>query len=173
MVNRDNNYYLAKFTASFDISSSGCWVWKRGRNTKGYGRFSAYGNKYMAHRWIWSYHNGDIPSNFVVMHKCDNPPCVNPDHLILGTHKDNMLDRNSKGRQAKGLRSGVHTKPHTRCYGSKSPRAKLTWGVVDNIRALSAKHTTRYLASKFGLSPGQISKIVNFVQWKEEGRHAK
>jgi hypothetical protein len=59
----------------------------------------------MAHRWSWTLANGPIPDGMVVMHRCDNPPCVNPGHLSLGTQLENIADRVSKGRSATGLRN--------------------------------------------------------------------
>jgi hypothetical protein len=63
------------------------------------------GVRWMAHRWSWTLANGPIPDGMVVMHRCDNPPCVNPGHLSLGTQLENIADRVSKGRSATGLRN--------------------------------------------------------------------
>jgi hypothetical protein len=75
-----------------------CWEWLRYTNVDGYGRLR-WNEKYIgAHRVAWEKANGPIPGGMHVLHRCDNPPCVNPSHLFLGTNKDNMDDRDSKGR---------------------------------------------------------------------------
>ena len=86
----------------FVEKSEGCWKWN-GSKSSGYGRFSV-GSKnegyYLAHRFSWEMHNGKkIPEGMFVMHKCDNPECTNPDHLLLGTPKENTQDMISKGRK--------------------------------------------------------------------------
>jgi hypothetical protein len=76
----------------------------------GYGQFSCgHRNEiywHRAHRFSWALVHGEIPEGMWVLHRCDNPPCVNPDHLFVGTHEDNMSDMVRKGRQAKGARNG-------------------------------------------------------------------
>ena len=74
-----------------------CWLWKARINTSGYGYFkSPVGDK--AHRYSYTIGKGEIPDGLLVCHKCDNPPCTNPDHLFLGSHQDNMDDMHAKGR---------------------------------------------------------------------------
>ena len=75
-----------------------CWEWKAGKNTSGYGWFSFNGTQITSNRMVWLLINGEIPNGMCVCHKCDNPSCVNPDHLFLGTHLDNMKDKSIKGR---------------------------------------------------------------------------
>lgn len=86
-------------------SGDGCWVWTGCRVKKGYGIVRLDRSERMAsvHRVSWALHNGPIPDGLLVLHRCDNPPCVNPDHLFLGTHTDNMKDMVRKGRQSKKL----------------------------------------------------------------------
>jgi hypothetical protein len=76
-----------------------CWTWAGSRSAKGYGRLNVGGAVCQAHRVSWELHRGAIPSDLFVLHRCDNPPCVNPDHLFLGTALDNSRDMVSKGRQ--------------------------------------------------------------------------
>jgi len=79
--------------------TSGCWVWTGFRNAQGYGHFALDGYKVgRAHRASWVLHRGSIPTGLCVLHRCDNPSCVNPDHLFLGTDADNAHDRDAKGR---------------------------------------------------------------------------
>jgi hypothetical protein len=78
-----------------------CWEWQAGKSNR-YGAFKINGRTIGAHIFSWEIHNGKIPDGLFVCHKCDNPGCVNPDHLFLGTNKDNCDDRDKKKRQAYG-----------------------------------------------------------------------
>lgn len=75
-----------------------CWEWSAGRNAQGYGLFWFRGSMKRASRISWELHHGPIPDQLWVLHKCDNPGCVNPDHLFLGTRSDNMKDMHAKSR---------------------------------------------------------------------------
>lgn len=102
-----------------------CWEWIGSKLRQGYGQF--HGTK--AHRYMYELTIGPVPNNLLVMHKCDNPGCVNPDHLFLGTPADNMRDKYLKGRQGD---SGTKTPPH----GESNGRAKLTVEMVLTARKL-------------------------------------
>ena len=78
--------------------TASCWLWTANKNNHGDGMFSWMGSKHAAHRMSWRFHVGDIPEKAQVLHRCDNPACVNPDHLVLGSAKDNMVDKELKGR---------------------------------------------------------------------------
>ena len=85
-------------------TGDGCWLWQGSRNNKGYGQLSKggrSGGSVLTHRYSWEIHNGPIPDGLCVCHRCDNPPCVNPEHLFLGTYKDNAVDRRDKGRNTR------------------------------------------------------------------------
>lgn len=77
---------------------NGCWEWRGVRTAGVYGEVRVNGKGVRAHRYMWEQANGPIPSGLWVLHRCDNPPCVNPAHLFLGTAKDNLLDAIQKGR---------------------------------------------------------------------------
>lgn len=84
--------------SSVEDAITGCWIWMRHKMKKGYGRLRVKGKKMVASRASWVAHNGDIPDGMHVCHRCDNPSCVNPSHLFLGTARDNVQDCISKGR---------------------------------------------------------------------------
>ncbi len=89
-----------------------CWNWIAGSRGKGYGAFKYKSKVIDAHRMSWLLHNGKIPNDLFVCHKCDNPSCVNPNHLFLGTHSDNMKDAYVKGR----LNTDTIRKPFSKNY---------------------------------------------------------
>jgi hypothetical protein len=93
----------ARFWRKVQKSDEGCWIWLSSLNSKGYGRFRdplepRKSKRVFAHRYSWQQTNGSIPDGMLVLHTCDNPKCVRPDHLFLGTHKDNAIDKMIKGR---------------------------------------------------------------------------
>lgn len=83
-----------------------CWNWTASLLTDGYGNFRYQGKAWPAHRWLWAQTHGPIPQGLVVRHTCDNPPCVNPAHHLLGTNADNKQDEVDRGRHAYGSRNG-------------------------------------------------------------------
>lgn len=134
----------------------GCWLWVGRITSWGYGHFVINGKDTYAHRFSWELHNGPIPDGLCVLHNCpggDNPRCVRPSHLLLGTHAENMADRNSKSRQARG---------------EAFPQHKLTSAAVCRIRARHARGeaTQKELATKHGVSPSVVSRIVRGKKWR-------
>ena len=132
---------------------SGCWEWTGTirRNRGGYGGVKLGGKIYRAHRLSYELHVGDIPEGMMVCHCCDNPPCVNPAHLFLGTHKDNMADMTSKRRR----------------HGQKNPAAKLRDVDVNNIKAI-LKYCYRSgaeLARIYGVTETAINHIKHGKSW--------
>jgi hypothetical protein len=137
--------------------SGDCWLWTGGKHDFGYGIFSPgrYTRIY-AHRFSYELHYGPVPDGLYVLHRCDNPPCVNPAHLWLGTHLDNTADRHRKGR----------SRGHD-LIGEDHPRAKLTAAQVHDIREryASGQASGVQLAREFGVRPTNISRIVLGQTW--------
>lgn len=101
-----NKKTRARFWSKVEKTET-CWVWRAGKNTvNGYGQFWTGKKTTQAHRFLYQIYHGDLPSHVFVCHRCDNPPCVRPDHLFTGTSADNMRDKVSKGRgnYKKGIR---------------------------------------------------------------------
>lgn len=101
-INRKRTTPADRFWANVQKTDT-CWIWT-GCRSHNYGLMGANKTRILAHRFSWELHNGPIPDGLGVLHRCDNPPCVNPDHLFLDTFEDNMKDKIAKGRQAKGWR---------------------------------------------------------------------
>jgi hypothetical protein len=132
-----------------------CWPWKGANDGKsGYGHL-AYNRKWVkAHRLAYMLLVGPIPDGMDVLHTCDNPPCCNPQHLIPGTHADNMQDRERKGR---------HNAPH----GERHHKAKVT---EQDVRAIRSEHAQgialNVIARRYGITPEQIGSIVHRKSWR-------
>lgn len=143
-----------------------CWLWTGATQGFGYGVLnSCVNNKLVrAHRLSWNIHNGDIPANMFVCHKCDNPLCVNPKHLFIGSNTDNVHDMWKKGRASPPPRNGSIPPLH---LGENHPNSKLTGAKVLEIRKLSRDGINgRQLASLFKITPAQISNILRNKQWR-------
>lgn len=135
---------------------SGCWIWTGPTCGKGYGsigRGGRGGKIVMAHRASYELHSGPIPTGMLVCHKCDRPPCCNPTHLFLGTHKDNNQDCIAKGRKRQVI-----------VRGEMAGRAKLTAAEVVEIRASTA--SAYAVAPKYGVSRQLIQRIRQRLIWK-------
>jgi hypothetical protein len=130
--------------------NSGCWLWLYGTNSQGYAAFtSAHGR--LASRYVYATFIGPLTADQMVLHKCDTPSCVNPDHLFVGTQTDNMRDCSQKGR--------MH-------FGEADGMAKLTAEQVHEIRLQVCNGVVyRELAKRFNVSRSQISRIVQRKHW--------
>jgi len=144
-----------RFYSKLIFGSSDCWIWRGHVDDIGYGRFPFDGEN-KAHRVSYKLHSGQIPYGMFVMHKCDNRQCVNPQHLILGTQRDNMQDMKRKGRGKSNPQ-----------YGECNPMAKLTSEKVDQIRieCLSGRRQCD-VAKEFGVSNMTVSRIIRKETWK-------
>lgn len=128
---------------------SGCIRFTGHLDGEGYGRIMVARVKYMAHRLSYSLNNGPIPDGYVVRHKCDNPSCINPEHLEVGTQADNIADKVSRGRQARGSGAG---------------RAILTEESVREIRSSPLKVSE--LSTLYGVSVVSIRNILRRKTWQ-------
>jgi hypothetical protein len=138
--------------------SDGCWEWTGPKDMYGYGLFYEGGRQKTTHRLSWTMHFGCIPPAMLVCHRCDNPACVRPNHLFLGTHQDNMADKIAKGRAAGGSSPG-----------EANPLAKLTDDIVRTIRAeyLPGKRGHGSAAAKrFGVSISTVHLVLRNKIWR-------
>lgn len=145
---------LERIHAKSSPAPSGCIEWV-GYVLNGYGRIRWKGQRLAVHRVVYEHYHGPL-GDLCVCHECDNPRCVNPDHLFSGTRAENNADKVRKGRQAKGSGHGVQ--------GEKNHFAKLTAPQVLAIRA-ELGLTQRQIAAKYGISPPQVSNILNRKEW--------
>ncbi len=160
---RRGNQYTAhplspaeRFWKKVDKSEpDGCWLWTGGLNEWGYGTFRGVDDQtWLAHRFSWVLEHGDVPEETpCVLHRCDTPRCVRPDHLWLGTNAENMADRDRKGRQQQGERHHF---------------AKLTEQQVSEIRRRwqEGDATQVQMAREYGVSTTAINSIVHARKWK-------
>lgn len=146
---------LDRLMRSTVFGASDCWYWAGSVNRLGYGQMMALGES-KAHRVAYRIFNGEIPAGLHVLHTCDTRCCVNPEHLTLGTHADNMADMAAKGR-VKVVRK----------FGEANPMARLTAKAVAEIRAARAAGEAQIqLARRYGVSPMTVSRAVRGESWK-------
>lgn len=186
--------------------TEGCWLWTASTGGGGYGQVIMGGRMWRAHRWSYTTLVGEIPAGLCVLHACDSAyavqdhtyrRCVNPAHLWLGTHQDNIADREAKGRTARGERSGPYTRPERIArgdrngsrrhperrprgathdahlhpesrQGERNGRARLTQEQIADIRSRHARGEHRgALAHIFGVSSSTIGDIVGGRTWAQ------
>ncbi len=136
---------------------SGCIEWTGVLDSGGYGNVGIGGRAVLTHRLAWQLAFGD-PGRRCVLHRCDNRKCINPAHLFLGTKADNNIDRDTKGRTARGERLAMH--------GEDNHRARLTAKQVTAIRKRASSGATQSaLAAEYGVHQSLISGIVNRKYW--------
>lgn len=137
----------------FNAPVQDCHLWAGAKNKEGYGILYFQGKQWRAHRLSYRTYYGEFDENFLVCHKCDNPSCINPFHLFLGTQKDNMQDKISKGR-------GANFK------GENGGQSKLSWRSVKLIRMfLARKIPSIEIVKAYGISKAQVSRIKNNTRW--------
>jgi len=140
--------------------TNNCWEWTAATDHEGYGRIWVNGKPQNAHRTAYELFIGPIPKGKCILHHCDNPACVNPRHLFLGTQMENITDKTIKNRQTRG---------------EQVPTAKLTRHQVQQIRKQyrpwSHKFGSQALGRRYGVSDVTILMIINGVTWKEADRN--
>jgi len=147
---------------------NGCWEWTAGKDGDDYGIFRVSNTKQKrTHRFSYEFFKGLIPEGKMVCHTCDNPRCVNPDHLWLGTQKENMKDCVRKGRTANGDNNGSRKRPNKLKRGSENPLSKLTEIIVKNARDKHNQGSSiTSLAIKYGVSTPAMFNAINRNTWK-------
>lgn len=135
--------------------TSTCWIWKAGLTSNGYGKFRIGSRSWIAHRASYELFKGEIPNGMFVCHTCDNPKCVRPGHLFLGTPQDNSSDMVKKGRQA-------------RIIGEAHHHHSLTLDQANKIREMEEfGYLRKEIASTFDTSLALVCLVVNNKRYKE------
>lgn len=132
-------------------SANGCWLWTRTSNQRGYGMFRLEGKDVPAHRMSYRMCKGEIPKGMFVCHKCDNPPCVNPEHLFIGTAKDNSDDMIRKGRRGYS--------PHSKHFLKETDIP-----LIKDYRNNGMIY--KDIAEMFNVSDRTIGKVCRGERWK-------
>lgn len=146
-----------KLLSQIKVLENGCWLFTGGKNSQGYGAIWDGEKQCRAHIVSYQIHVETVPKGLLVLHECDNPWCVNPEHLFLGTHQDNVDDMRTKGRD-----SYDHTQ------GEGNGQAKLTEANVWDIRRLlsTGQYTQNQIGDMFGVTRGAIKSIKNGITWR-------
>lgn len=156
-MKRDREKQIEVFWSRVDKSGE-CWPWK-GACTRGYGRYGFEGRIWRTHCLVWVLENGPVPDGKIVRHRCDNPPCCNPAHLLVGTNQDNSRDAVERDRMARGERQHL---------------AKLSEPKVRSIRYMSTRgYVPRQLAKIFKVAPATIRAVLKGVTWRRGETCAK
>lgn len=157
IVVEENTEWTFWNTAGVGVENE-CWEWQGQPDRDGYGYFRYLGKRWRAHRLAYHFAHGDVSPGAVVRHTCDNPLCCNPRHLIAGTQRDNISDRDQRGRQARGSQNG---------------RAKLTEEIVLQLRAQSMgrRGESVRLAREFGINLTIVRDILAWRTWRHIQPH--
>jgi hypothetical protein len=148
---RDYAEVLLRLLRGTKLSTSGCWEWGGAKSSSGYGRIGFDGARWACHRLMAHIKVGAVKPDDIVCHRCDNPCCINPEHLFIGTQKQNVDDRDAKGRrnQVRGARQGS---------------SKLTEDMVKAIRLDTRKPSI--IADEYGISRAHVGNLKHNRAWK-------
>lgn len=149
----DQEFLRERLAGKWRLSETGCWEWLRSKNPDGYGDLRIRGPVRSAHRVSYEAHIGPIPAGMLVRHSCDNPGCINPSHLLLGTTQDNVDDREERGRRD--------------VRGEDNGMAKLTEADVIHIRTSPAR--PKELCEMYGIDRTNVWAIRAGKTWKHVG----
>lgn len=168
--NRKNLVFVERFLKKiiFPKNTDECFEWNAGKDRDGYGQFHIHNNKQIkSHRFSYRLVNGKFDEKLVICHSCDNPGCVNPNHLFKGTQIDNIKDRHNKNRDAFGNKNGSIRHPERLVRGSNHHKSKITEDDVLNIRKIyrNKMSTQRNLAKKYKVSISTIGRIIHMDAW--------
>lgn len=170
LTEEDVQRFWSKVNKATD--EGGCWLWGARVFNSGHGCFPINSKPMLAHRVSWTITNGPIPLGegyfgTCVCHKCDVRACVNPSHLFLGTHADNMADMVKKGRSARGRRHGFNVRPGSAPKGERHRSAKLKdCDVLEMRRRFACGESGNSLAREFGISSVSANRIIRYLNWK-------
>lgn len=135
------------------VTESGCHLWTANIGKDGYGKIKVNGKTVRAHRMTWQLANGEIPSDALILHKCDVKSCVNPDHLYAGTYSDNAIDRRRLNYSRRGGSMPNELNPFSKFSNSQ----------VEMMRKTKTEtgESNKVLAKRFGISESHLSHILN------------
>lgn len=143
----ENSKVMENRFLAFVEKTNACWIWKGAVSSRGYGNFRLYGKQTRSHRASYLLFKGEIPNNQIILHSCDNPLCVNPDHLNAGTYKQNMDDREQRKRW-------------TALNGEKSHAAKLSnTDIKEIILMRKNKVPAKKIAQQFNICPAYVYEL--------------
>lgn len=148
------NYRINDLFLYYTVDPSGCWIWRGSIGSEGYGLNRRDGKTVRMHRAFYEHFKGEIPGAMQVCHTCDVRRCVNPDHLFLGTNKENADDRDRKGRWVPPP------------CGDQNCQAKLTWEQVHEARRLwKCGASARGLARQYGVNHRTMLRALKKIGW--------
>lgn len=155
---------------SMPIPFSGCTIWFKASVPKGYGVIFHNKKQTYTHRVSYELNKGRIPDGMCVLHHCDTPSCINPEHLFLGTQKDNVIDCINKKRNfilPKNFGNLNSTRVNPKIVqGENNGMSKITWKIVDEIRTMHANKISDYdISKKYNISKCQVNKITRNKSW--------
>ena len=137
-----------------------CWQWTGGKSSLGYGDMMIEGKRIGAHRFSYQLHHGPIPEGMWICHHCDNPKCINPDHLFIGTHQDNSNDKIKKGRDVQGFAGKKHTEESRRKIGKANSKNQKGKG--------NSQYGTCWIYNEETQTNKKIPRF-EFSSWKKHG----